>query len=278
MTIILISNLSDSEIWYLYYIRTVIDMYNKEGFELKEGESVTDINFGLKMIQRDGGFVFGTDALLLAAFIKSFPRKRAVDLGCGSGAISLLCAVSGKFDHIEAIELQSEYAELCERNVCLNGLSDLISVTNNDIRNLISGHEKFDVVFTNPPYMRSDSGKHAHNFGRNASRHELNGGISDFCSAAAAALEWGGVFYAVYRPDRLVDLFSSMRNSGIEPKRCCFVQKDLSHAPSLVLVEGIRGGKCSLAVMPSLLLSEDNGKTTSRAEFIYRTLNFNFNQ
>lgn len=91
MTIILISNLPDSDIWYLYYIRTVIDMFNKEGFELKEGESVTDINFGLKMIQRDGGFVFGTDALLLAAFIKSFPRKRAVDLGCGSGAISLLC-------------------------------------------------------------------------------------------------------------------------------------------------------------------------------------------
>ncbi len=253
-------------------------MFDNESFELKEGESVTDINLGLKMIQRSGGFLFGTDALLLASFIKPLPHKRAVDFGCGSGAVSLLCAASRKFAHIDAIEVQSEYAELCERNVRLNGLSDLISVRNDDIRNLISGHEKFEAVFTNPPYMRSDSGKHANNFGRNAARHELNGDIFDFCSAAAAVLEWGGVFYAVYRPDRLVDLFSSMRSSGIEPKRCCFVQRDLSHSPALALVEGIRGGKSSLSMMPVLLLSDDKGNTTEQIEHIYRTLNFDLKQ
>ena len=250
-------------------------MLNHVDFELKEGELVTGINLGLKMIQRNGGFVFGTDALLLAAFMKPLTHKRAVDFGCGSGAVSLLCAASGKFAHIDAIEVQTEYAELCERNVCLNGPSDVISVRNEDVRNLVSGHEKFGVVFTNPPYMRSDTGKHAHDSGRNAARHELNGGIFDFCAAAAAALEWGGAFYAVYRPDRLVDLIFSMRSSGIEPKRCCFVQKDSSHAPSLVLVEGIRGGKSSLVIMPTLLLSDDNGNTTKRAELVYRTLNFN---
>lgn len=169
-------------------------MLNHVDFELKEGELVTGINLGLKMIQRNGGFVFGTDALLLAAFMKPLTHKRAVDFGCGSGAVSLLCAASGKFAHIDAIEVQTEYAELCERNVCLNGLSDVISVRNEDVRNLVSGHEKFGVVFTNPPYMRSVTGKHAHDSGRNAARHELNGGIFDFCAAAAAALEWAALF------------------------------------------------------------------------------------
>lgn len=81
-------------------------MLNHEGLELKEGESVTGINLGLKMIQRNGGFVFGTDALLLAAFMKPLTHKRAVDFGCGSGAVSLLCAALGKFAHIDAIEVK----------------------------------------------------------------------------------------------------------------------------------------------------------------------------
>lgn len=239
---------------------------------LKKDESLTEINFGLKIIQRKGGFSFGTDALLLAAFIR--PRKygTAADFGSGCGAISLLCAASGKFAHITAFEAQSEYADLCRRNAKLNCLDKIIETRNEDIRALESGKEKYSVIFTNPPYMRSDSGKQAADGGRNAARHELRGGIGDFCRAAAAALRWGGSFYAVYRPDRLVDLLSSMRESSIEPKRLCMVQRDDKHEPCLVLAEGIRGGGSSLKVMPTLMLSDTEGNVTDRTSLIYKSM------
>lgn len=244
-------------------------------YESAQGETMNEINLGLRMIEPKGGFCFGTDALLLAAFVRMKKNQRGADFGSGSGAVSLLCAAAGKFAHITAFEVQSEYAELCARNVHLNMLDEKITVRNEDIRTLAAGREKFGAVFANPPYMRADTGKSGINEGRNAARHELCGGIEDFCSAAAASLEWGGAFYAVYRPDRLADLITAMRNSGIEPKRMCTVQSDALHSPSLVLAEGIRGGGVSMKIMPALMLTDGHGTMTDRARKIYETMEFN---
>lgn len=78
----------------------------------------------------------------------------------------------------------------------------------------------------------------------------------------------------MYRPDRIVDLIAAMRYSGIEPKRMCAVQSDSLHSPSLVLVEGIRGGRVSMKVMPTLMLTDGNGEMTERARKIYGTMEF----
>ena len=243
-------------------------------YDVGSGETLNEINLGLRMIEPKGGFCFGTDALLLAAFVRPKKNQHGADFGSGSGAVSLLCAAAGKLAHITAFEAQREYAELCLRNVRLNGLDEKITVRNEDIRILASGREKFGAVFTNPPYMRTDTGKAGNNKGRNAARHEIRGGIADFCKAAAASLEWGGAFYAVYRPDRIVDLIAAMRDSGIEPKRMCAVQSDSLHSPSLVLIEGIRGGGISMKVMPALMLTDGNGEMTERARKIYGTMEF----
>lgn len=240
--------------------------------DIFEGETVTEINLGLRMIEPKGGFCFGTDALLLAAFVRGGKKGRAADFGSGSGSISLLCAAAGKFSHITAFEAQERYAELCARNAALNRLDDKIEVRNTDIRELCAGREKFCAVFTNPPYMKTDSGRASSDAGRNAARHETRGGIADFCKAAAASLDWGGSLYAVYRPDRLVDLICAMRESGIEPKRICFVQRDIKHEPSLVLVEGARGGKASVKLMPTLLLADESGHMTEQVKKIYETM------
>ena len=244
----------------------------KNDIEIYDGETVNEINLGLRMIEPKGGFWFGTDALLLAAFVRGERNGHAADFGSGSGAVTLLCAAAGKFERISAFEAQEKYAELCRRNAALNSLDDKIEVRNADIRELCAGREKYSVVFTNPPYMKTESGKASADDGRNAARHETRGGILDFCRAAAASLNWGGSFYAVYRPDRLVDLICAMRESGIEPKRIRFVQRDEAHEPSLVLAEGVRGGKPSLKMMPTLLLVDSDGNMTDETRRIYEKM------
>ena len=76
----------------------------------------------------------------------------------------------------------------------------------------------------------------------------------DFCAAAARVLRWGGRFALVHRPERLSDLFCTLRAHGLEPKRLRFVASSAENAPFLALVEARRGGNASLSVEPMLFI------------------------
>ena len=89
-------------------------------------------------------------------------------------------------------------------------------------------------------------------------RHELSGGIADFCAAASKKLKFGGNFYCVFRPERLTDLLDAMRQNDIEPKMMTMVYPSSALPPCLVLVRGKRGGKPSLVCTKPLFLYADN--------------------
>lgn len=234
-------------------------------------ESLTEINDCLHLIQKRDGLTFGTDALLLSAFARPLPGGSAADFGSGSGVIAMLCGARKKFARIYALEIQEKYAEMIGRNVRLNGLEDRVEPVCGDVR---AFRWEVDVVFTNPPYMKPGSGYASRDAGRDSARREKNGDIFDFCRAAAVCLKYGGAFYAVYRPDRLVDLLCAMRESKIEPKRMVLVSGDSRCAPGIVLVEGKRGAAPSLILPRVLMLRDDGGEMSREMRVIYETGNW----
>ena len=142
---------------------------------------------------------------------------RAAELGAGTGVVSLLMLAKDKAETVYAIEAQPEFARLTERNAEMNGLSRRLITVEADVRtvdeNTLGG--RVDVVFSNPPYMRADCGRENAESVKNIARREVLGGIFDFCACAARILKYGGVFYTVYRPERLPDLMEALRSSGI---------------------------------------------------------------
>ena len=233
-------------------------------------EHINLVNDNLSLIERKTGLTFGTDALLLAAFINGSEDSRCLELGGGTGIISLLLATRRRVGHIECVEIQPAYADLISRNVKRNHLEAWVSVTQADIRDLAAYGKggDFDMVFSNPPYMKGDvpSCKHEE---KQIARHEVHGGIYDFCLAAAKKLRWGGRFFCVWRPDRLVDLFSALREVGLEPKRMTSVMADTAHPPSVVLVEAVRGGKSGLKVTRPLLIGNNVEERGDSPDMVY---------
>ncbi|MBE6574531.1 MAG: methyltransferase domain-containing protein [Ruminococcaceae bacterium] len=233
--------------------------------ELYEDETLTRVNENIELIQKKQGLTFGTDAYLLYAYMKEQRSSVAVDVGCGTGIISLLCAAKGKYSKIYAVDVQREFCDVARRNAEHNSLDNIVEVVHSDVREL---RLEADVVFTNPPYMRSDSGRANISSAKNIARHEIFGGISDFVDSASRILKFGGLFYAVYRPDRLCDLICAMREGGIEPKRMTFVHATSDHEPSMVLVEGKKGAKPSVILTKPLILNDKNGETED-VKYIY---------
>ena len=263
-----------------------ISVTSKNDFCISSDERLDYVNEKITLIQKKNGLTFGTDAFLLAAFIKENKRARAAELGCGTGIISLLCAAREKLSKIYAFEVQESFFDITKRNVDYNGFEDKVIPLLADIRNVNSSNTngELDVVFANPPYMKTTSGKRNEADEKFIARHEVMGTINDFCSCASKLLKHGGKFYAVWRPDRLIDLIASMRAHKLEPKIMTFVHSDTESEPSMVLVCAVKGGNPSIKVTAPLILHENysqNSKSrplSAKAQKIYDTLNFEHNE
>ena len=236
--------------------------------ELKENERLDYVNDDIELIQNTDGLTFGTDALLLAGYIAG-KYQNAVELGGGTGIISMLLLARDKVNRINCVEIQEEFAELISRNAEHNGFKERLCAVCSDVREY-RPEKECDLVFTNPPYMKTTSGKSNLDDKKNIARHEVAGSIYDFCSSGAKMLKFGGTFAAVYRPDRLIDLIDAMRKSALEPKRITFVHANEKSEPSMVLVEAKKGGKCGLKLTRPLLIykNTDNKEYSEDMNFI----------
>lgn len=224
------------------------------------------VNEHITLTQKADGLTFGTDAYLLAAYVKPSRGARAVDLGSGTGIIPLLCLARNKFATCVAVEIQLAFGELILRNAAENGMSDRLTLWSGDVRELTSaklGYEA-DIVTANPPYMAANAGAVNDHEEKYLARHEVCGGIFDFCAAAGRILKHGGRFYCVFRPDRLSELMAAMRSARLEPKRMTFVHATYAARPSMVLVEAIKGAAPSMIVTPPLCLWEADPQNSAK--------------
>ncbi len=225
---------------------------------LSPHETLQEVNEHIRLIRRTDGLTFGTDAYLLAAYVRPMRRARAVDLGSGTGIIPLLCLSREKATHFHAAELQPDFAELIRRNASLNGMEARITSLCTDVRELSAASVggEVDMVTANPPYMVGGGGAVNRSDALTLARHETAGGIADFCAAGARLLKHGGRFYCVFRPDRLTDLLASLRDVHLEPKRLTVVHATHAAPPSVVLVEAVKYAAPALTVTPPLILHE----------------------
>ncbi len=203
---------------------------------------------GLKLIQDTDLFCFGTDSVLLTDFVRAPKGSTVVDFCTGNGIIPVLLSAKTNAGRIVGIELLRESFDLALENEKLNNLTGRVSFINDDLKNWKSyfAHGEADVVTCNPPYMKVGAGFQNPGDCLAVARHEIFASLDDVTEAAAGILKFGGYFYMVHRADRLCDVLCSMRKVGIEPKRLAFVHPDPERAATLILVEGILGGKPSL--------------------------------
>ncbi len=229
----------------------------REKFARRSGETL-DVLFdgGLTLLQSRLGYRFSVDALLLAHFVSIRRNDKIVDLGSGNGVASLTLARLYPSAMVTGVELQESMVERARRNICLNGLEERIQIVRGDVRSrqrLLSAGS-FDAAVCNPPYRKPSSGRISAHDERRVARHELNGDLSDFLGAAAFSLRNRGRAAIVHLAARSADVIVAMRQAGLEPKRLRMVHSFHGAEASLVLVEGVRGGRAGLAVLPPLTI------------------------
>ena len=238
---------------------------------LIKDETIEDLQYkGLKIIQKKSGYKFTTDAVLLANFAHGAKGKRVLEVGCGSGVISILIASKQQPKSIVGVEIQQEVYEMANRSILLNGLQDTISLLNIDAKNLGSEYnESFDMLVSNPPYRKIGSGMTQREDTLCISRHEVALTLEDLFKIAKRTLKFGGSFYLVHQAERLAEAFILGGKYGIEPKELCPVVPRQNQPANLFLARFVKGGKTGLKWLNPIVVMDDEGNYTVTVKKLY---------
>ncbi len=165
------------------------------------------------VLQKKKGYRFSVDAPLLADFIRTEASEELLELGTGNSIISLLLSIK-PFRKIVALEIQGSLADLARRNVRLNRLENRIAVVEEDLRTFDPGR-KFDVIFSNPPYIKKRGGQLSASEEKSIAKHELKCDIFDIMRKTAELLGKEGRSYFIYSAKRERDFREAMERNGL---------------------------------------------------------------
>lgn len=225
---------------------------------LKPGERIDDLQLdGYEIIQDPERFCFGIDAVLLSDFTRVKKDETVLDLGTGTGILPILLAAKTKGRHFTGLEIQEESADMARRSLAHNRLVDKVDIITGDIKEAAEIFKPafFDVIVTNPPYMLDQHGLQNPQDAKAIARHEVLCTLDDILRESGKLLqESKGRFYMIHKPFRLAEIMVKMNQYKIEPKRLQFIHPYVDKEPTMVMVEGIKGGKSRVKIEPPIIM------------------------
>lgn len=232
-----------------------------------EDETLDTFYLGrILLLQKKDGYRFSIDAPLLADFIKTKATDEVLELGTGNGVISLLLSLK-PFKKITALEIQEPLANLAKRNVILNRLEDKINVLQLDLRQFHS-KKKFDVIFSNPPYIKKKRGQLSPLLEKSIAKHELKCDIFEAMKKTVELLKKRGRAYFIFPASREEDFRAAIRTHNLRIKSWRYVFNYQKAQPIFLLVECNFRAKRE-TILPPLILYDKKGNYTQEARAIF---------
>lgn len=226
-----------------------------------------------KIYQDTDMFCFSLDSILLANFVTINKNiKNIMDIGCGNAPIPLVLATKTNAN-ITGVEIQKDVFNLAVKSVKYNKCDNQITVINDDINSLYKKYESdsFDVITCNPPYFKvNEKTKQNISEYKKIARHELTLNLEDICKISRKLLKNNGVLALVHRPDRMIEIFDTMRKNNIEPKRIQFIYPKYGEDCNLILVEGTKNGKSGIKILEPLIVHDKEGNYTDEVKRLFR--------
>lgn len=217
----------------------------------------------ITVFQRENGYRFGLDAVLLATDLPEISEgPTIVELGAGQGVVSLCVATRFATSRVVAVERQDSLYELLVRNIEENGLGDRVEPMHADLRDF---RELFDphsaeLVLCNPPYYRHGERRMSEDAERAAARHEVEGTLADFVRAAQYVLDQRGYLKVIIPPLRLGDLYAAAEETDLSFEAIRFFHS--REGEDAYLVEALlrRGGAADVRIRSPLFVYAGDGE------------------
>ncbi|SNS02204.1 tRNA1Val (adenine37-N6)-methyltransferase [Belliella buryatensis] len=159
-----------------------------------------------EMYQDRCGMKISTDAVVLGAIAEETSVKSILDIGAGTGVISLMLAQRFTEASVQAVELDEEAYLQSLENVKTSPFSDRVKVYHASFQDFaLEKSAQYDLIVSNPPYF-PDHLK-SQDLQRNQALHNDKLSFEDLAKGVARLLNQKGSFWVIL-PPRQMEEFS----------------------------------------------------------------------
>ena len=223
----------------------------------------------VRLRQPAKGYRAGMDAALLAATVAAKAGERAVEAGCGAGAVLMQIAARRPGVRLTGLERDPALAALARENAALNGAEAEILEGDVAAGFRALGLAPFDHAVSNPPFFDDPRALRAPAAGKRGA-WMADDGLGAWTRFLLKAVREGGTITVIHRADRLADLLAGLgATAGSFAVRPVHAFAD--EPAKRVLVRAVKTGKAPLRLLPALVLHDrGGGKHTAEAEAVLR--------
>ncbi|MCH1929688.1 methyltransferase [Shewanella sp. A25] len=161
------------------------------------------------------GMAVSTDGVLLGAWAPLGKAKHILDIGAGSGLLSLMAAQRSQAA-ITSVELDPKAAETCRSNISNSPWQDRCKVIEGNILSLFQNQQYqayFDHIICNPPYF--EHGPKANDNQRAMARHTDSLSFSQLLQSIEFCLSFDGQASIVLPVQSLPRFMTCLNQSGL---------------------------------------------------------------
>ena len=234
-----------------------------------------------ELYQSKNGYRFNSDSMILSWFINRIctgcgSEKTALEIGAGSGIVSIVLKRRGFLPKIDCVEIQKPLSGLLEKNIGHNGLdAEIVPVCADFITFSAEKRRKYDIVFTNPPYFANESGHISLDSEKALAKHEVAGSLADFFAASKNILRKGGRFIVVFPASRLQFALFSAAAHGFTLKNIAFFRENSVTKPATFAASFVLGTETALFSLSDAEIFElrdsNGGYSDIGMEIMYET-------
>ena len=177
----------------------------------------------------------GTDGVLLGAWV-NVSGDNILDIGTGTGLISLMMAQRNEKAIIDAIDIDSDAVSQANDNIGNSPFSNRINSWNASLQEFSSKVEKrYDVIVSNPPFFVQSL--KSPNKERSLARHTDSLSVEDLIGLSASLLSQAGRMSFIYPFDYKEELIKLAEQYKLSVSRIINVFSTPDSLPKRILIE-----------------------------------------
>lgn len=223
----------------------------------------------IKIFQPENGYRASSDAVFLSSLISRLsPGEQILDVGSGTGAVSLCLARRFPQNQIIGLEIQSELAHLSTLSAAANGFDNLRYI-NCDIRQPLTelSYGSFHHVITNPPY--TDHDMPSPNPGKATAHNHHDFSLSEWISFCLKMLRPQGWLHMVHRAEAIGEILFSLHGKAGAITIVPLFSKNGQPAKRL-LISTRKNVKTPATILPGIVVHTSDGNYSAEAHRILR--------